>query len=254
MDLELGGKAVVVCGGATGIGRTCASAFGREGARVAILDWNADALAVAEDELRQEGVEVVTQVADVSNADAVEAGHARVIEAFGGIDIAFNNAGIISLSKAVEDTSEEDWDRVVGVNLKGVFLCMRAQVRHMRPRGAGVIVNTASAASFVGAPGTTPYTAAKHGVLGLTRTVALELATTGVRVNAVAPGTIATPLTGVLFDNDDPFADALVRKGHPIGRNGRQDEIADAVLWLASPRSSFALGSTLIVDGGFTAQ
>ena len=254
MDLELDGKSVVVCGGVTGIGRSCAVAFAREGARVALFDWNVDGLADAEAELRGFGVDVLTQRVDVSDSDSVEAGHAAVIEAFGGIDVGFNNAGIISPAKAIEDTLEEDWDRVVGVNLKGVFLCMRAQVRHMRPRRAGVIVNTASAAALVGAPGTTPYTAAKHGILGLTRTVALELATTGVRVNAVAPATVDTPLNSWLTEYEDPFADALVRQGQPIGRNARQDEVADAVLWLASARSTFVTGSTLVIDGGFTAQ
>lgn len=254
MDLELGGKSVVVCGGATGIGRACVVAFANEGARVAILDWNADALADAEIELRGLGAEVITHRVDVSDSRSVEAAHAAVIETFGGIDVGFNNAGIISPSKAVEDTSEDDWNRVIAVNLTGVFLCLRAQVRHMRPRRQGVIINTASAAALVGAPGTTPYTASKHAILGLTRTVALELATTGVRVNAVAPGTVETPLNSVLFDNEDPFADALVRKGQPIGRNARPSEIADAVLWLASARSTFVTGSTLVIDGAFTAQ
>ena len=254
MDLELEGKAVVVCGGATGIGRSCASAYAREGARVAILDWNAAALADAAAELTGFGVDVITEVVDVSDGASVDAAHARVIDTFGGIDIGFNNAGIITPAKAIEDTTEDDWHHVIAVNLTGVWLCVRAQVRHMRPRGRGVIVNTASAAALVGAPGTTPYTASKHGILGITRTVALELATTGVRVNSVAPGTVETPLNAVLFDNDDPFADALVRKGQPIGRNARPDEIADAVLWLSSARSTFVTGSTLVIDGGFTAQ
>ena len=255
MDLELDGKAVVVCGGATGIGRACAVAFARERARVAILDWNAERARRGRGRAASGlGADVVTHGVDVSDGESVEAAHRAVIDAFGGIDVGFNNAGIISPAKAIEDTSDEDWNRVIAVNLTGIFLCMRAQVRHMRPRGQGVIINTASAASLVGAPGTTPYTASKHGILGLTRTVALELATTGVRVNAVAPGTVETPLNSVLFDNDDPFADALVRKGQPIGRNARPDEIADAVLWLASPRSSFVTGSTLVIDGGFTAQ
>ena len=172
----------------------------------------------------------------------------------GSMVVAFNCAGIISPSKAIEDTTDEDWNRVIAVNLTGVFNCVRAQVRHMRPRNQGVIINTGSAVSFVGAPGTTPYTASKHAVLGLTRTVALELAGTGVRINAVAPGTVETPLNSVLFDNEDPFADALVRKGQPIGRNARPDEIADAVLWLASARSTFVTGSALVIDGAFTAQ
>lgn len=254
MDYELGGKSIAVCGGGTGIGRACAVAFAREGSRVAILDWNPEALADAERELLEIGGDVLTIQADVSDGQSVDAAHAAVIDAFGGIDVGFNNAGIISPAKAVEDTSDEDWNRVIAVNLTGVFLCVRAQVRHMRPRGHGVIINTASAAALVGAPGTTPYTASKHAILGITRTVALELATTGVRVNAVAPGTVETPLNSVLFDNEDPFADALVRKGQPIGRNARPEEIADAVLWLASSRSTFVTGSTLVIDGGFTAQ
>ena len=254
MDLELDGKAVVICGGARGIGRACAEAFAREGARLAIFDWDADGLADAASEIGALGAEVMTQQVDVSDGASVDAAHAHAIETFGGIDVGFNNAGIITPSKAIEDTTEQDWDSVVDVNLKGVWLCVRAQVRHMRPRGQGVIINMASAAALVGAPGTTPYTAAKHGVLGITRTVALELATTGVRINAVAPGTVETPLNSVLFDNDDPFADALVRQGQPIGRNAQPREIADAVLWLASARSTFVLGSTLVVDGGFTAQ
>jgi NAD(P)-dependent dehydrogenase (short-subunit alcohol dehydrogenase family) len=254
MDLELDGKAVVICGGARGIGRACAVAFAREGARIAIFDWDAEGLADAAAEIGALGAEVITDRVDVSDGRSVDAAHARVIESFGGIDVGFNNAGIITPSKAIEDTSEEDWDSVIAVNLKGIWLCVRAQVRHMRPRGQGVIINTASAASLVGAPGTTPYTAAKHGILGITRSVALELATTGVRINSVAPGTIDTPLNSVLFDNDDPFADALVRQGQPIGRNGQPREVADAVLWLASARSTFVLGSTLVVDGGFTAQ
>jgi NAD(P)-dependent dehydrogenase (short-subunit alcohol dehydrogenase family) len=254
MDLELDGKVVVICGGARGIGRACAAAFAREGARVAIFDWNEDELAGAAAEIGALGGEVITQRVDVSDGPSVDGAHARVIDELGRIDVGFNNAGIITPSKAIEDTTEQDWNSVIAVNLTGVWLCVRAQVRHMRPRGEGVIINMASAAALVGAPGTTPYTAAKHGVLGITRTVALELAATGVRVNAVAPGTVETPLNAVLFDNDDPFADALVRKGQPIGRNAQPREIADAVLWLASARSTFVQGSTLVIDGGFTAQ
>lgn len=254
MDLGLQGKVVVIAGGASGIGRECAEAFAAEGARIAIFDWDAEALAETAAAIGARGAEVITEQVDVSDARSVDAAHARVIESLGGFDVGFNNAAIITPSKAIEDTSEDEWDRVVAVNLKGVWLCVRAQVRHMRPRGTGVIVNMASAAALVGAPGTTPYTAAKHGVLGITRTVALELATTGVRVNAVAPGTVDTKLNTALFANEDPFAEALVRQGQPIGRNAHTSEIADAVLWLASERSTFVLGSTLVIDGGFTAQ
>jgi NAD(P)-dependent dehydrogenase (short-subunit alcohol dehydrogenase family) len=253
MDLELAGKSVVIAGGARGIGLACAEAFAREGARVAILDWSVDDLASAEESIRATGAEVLTRQVDVSDAAGVDAAHAEVIEAFGAIDVGFNNAGISSPFQPIEDTSEEDWDRVLDVNLKGIWLCVRAQVRHMKPRGRGSIVNTASNVAFVGAPGATPYVAAKHGIIGITRTVALELATTGVRINAVAPGAVRTTL-GKRPGSVDPFPDALIRQGLPIGRWGEPSEVADAVLWLASPRSGLVHGETLVVDGGFLAQ
>ncbi|HEY0106037.1 MAG TPA: SDR family NAD(P)-dependent oxidoreductase [Rhizomicrobium sp.] len=254
MDLELNGKSVVICGGARGIGFACAQAFAREGARVALFDWNAELLAEAEAALRDIGGEVLAQQVDVSNAEAVDAAHARVIETFGGIDVGFNNAGIGSPFRAIEDTAEADWDRVINVNLKGIWLCVRAQVRHMRPRNRGAIVNTASNVAFVGAPGATPYVAAKHGIVGITRTVALELAKTNVRINTIAPGAVKTPLGKSTGTFVDPFPDAQIRKGLPIGRFGEPSEVADAVLWLASPRASLALGETLVIDGGFIAQ
>ena len=254
MDLELDDKVVLITGGARGIGRSCVEAFREEGAKVAVLDRNAELLAETERAVTDLGAEVLTIETDVADARSVDAAHEQVIAHFGRIDVGFNNAGVITASRAIEDTSEDDWDRVIGVDLKGLWLCVRAQVRHMRPRDAGVIVNTASNVSFVGAPGATPYVAAKHGVLGITRTVALELAGTNVRINAVAPGTVTTPMAADLAGDFDPFASASIRQPLPIGRNGTTDEIADTVLWLASARSSFALGSTVIVDGGFTAQ
>lgn len=254
MDLELNGKAVLIAGGARGIGYACAEAFAREGARVAILDWNAEQLAEAEAALGGLGAEVLAVQVDVSDGEAVDAAHARVIETFGAIDVGFNNAGIGSPFRAIEDTSEEDWDKVIAVNLKGIWLCVRAQVRHMRPRGSGAIINTASNVAFAGAPGATPYVAAKHGIVGITRTVALELATTNVRINTIAPGAVKTTLGAGSRKFVDPFPDALIRKGLPIGRFGETSEIADAVLWLASPRASLAHGETLVIDGGFLAQ
>lgn len=257
MDLELDGKSVVISGGALGIGFACAEAFAREGARVAIFDWNAEALAEAGEALRKIGGDVLTQKVDVSNAEQVDAAHNHVIKTFGAIDVGFNNAGIGSAFKPIEETSEEDWDRVMDVNLKGIFLCVRAQVRHMKPRGKGSIVNTASNVAFAGSPGGTPYVATKHGIVGITRSVALELAKTGVRINAVAPGAVNTSIGKSIKRSGkfvDPFPDALIRKGLPIGRFGEPQEIADAVLWLASARATLALGETLVVDGGFLAQ
>jgi NAD(P)-dependent dehydrogenase (short-subunit alcohol dehydrogenase family) len=255
MDLELGGKSVLVSGGAKGIGFACAEAFAREGANVAILDWDAEALPEAEKAIKALGVKVLTQQVDVASSEAVDAAHAKVIEVFGAIDIGFNNAGVGSPFKAIEDTTDDDWMRVININLTGIFNCVRAQVRHMKPRNKGTIVNTASNVAFAGAPGATPYVATKHGIVGITRSVALELAPTNVRINCIAPGAIRTTLgkrTSSGFV--DPFPDALIRKGLPIGRWGEVQEIADAVLWLASPRAHLALGETLVMDGGFLAQ
>jgi NAD(P)-dependent dehydrogenase (short-subunit alcohol dehydrogenase family) len=151
---------------------------------------------------------------------------------------------------------ESDWDAVLSVNLKGVWLCMRAELRHMHARGAGVIVNTASAAGLVGTPGVAHYTASKWGVLGLTKSAALEYAPLGIRINAVAPGTVDTPMGDGFAEarKADPFADAIVRQPHPLQGIARPEQIADAILYLAGDRSSFATGSTLVIDGGFSAQ
>lgn len=254
MDLELAGKVVTVTGGASGIGRACVLAFAREGARVAVLDRDESSLSSIGSELRAMHADFRKWQVDVSDAAGVDRVFDEVVEHFGVLDISHNNAGVITRAQPVHEMREDDWDRVIDVNLKGLWLCMRAEVRHMVGRRRGVIVNTASAASLVGAPGTSPYVASKFGAIGLTKTIALEVADLGIRVNAVAPGTIDTPLNGELFDHPDPFATAIVRGLPPVGRFGLPEEIADAVLWLASPRSSFATGSTLVVDGGFTAQ
>lgn len=252
MDLGLDGKVVLVTGAASGIGRATALAFAAEGATVALVDRAEDGLRGAREEI---GERATIHVADVADSAAVDAAHDAVVAEHGRIDVAFNNAGVIEPVGWLHETPEASWDRVVAVNLKGVWLCMRAQLRHMYARRDGVIVNTSSAAGLVGAPGTSPYTTAKHGVIGLTRTAALEYATSGIRVNAVAPGTVETPMNASFASMaNDPFADAPVRHGHPNGRLARPEEIADAVLFLASERSTFATGSTLVVDGGYTAQ
>jgi NAD(P)-dependent dehydrogenase (short-subunit alcohol dehydrogenase family) len=253
MDLELDGRVVTITGGASGIGRACTLAFAREGARVAVLDRDESALAGISSELDALGADFRTWLVDVSDAAGVDGVFDDVVAQFGRLDVGFNNAGTITPSRIIHETAEEDWDRVIDVNLKGIWLCMRAQVRHMLARG-GVIVNTASAAGLVGSPGTSAYVASKFGVIGLTKAVASEVADRGIRVNAVAPGTIATPLNNTLFDQPDPFAHAIVRGLPPIGRQGKPEEIADAVLWLSSPRSSFATGAAFVVDGGFTGQ
>jgi NAD(P)-dependent dehydrogenase (short-subunit alcohol dehydrogenase family) len=253
MDLGLQGKVVVVTGGASGIGRATVQAFVEEGARVTALDRDPDALARLAQEL--EGIE--TRELDVTRAGEVDAAFDAIAEREGRIDVGVNNAGISRGLGWLHEVAESDWDAVLSVNLKGVWLCMRAELRHMYAQGAGVIVNTASAASLVGTPGVAQYAAAKWGVLGLTKSAALEYAPLGIRINAVAPGTVDTPM-GADFAVErqaDPFADALVRQPHPLQQGiARSEQVADAILYLAGDRSSFATGSTLVLDGGFSAQ
>jgi NAD(P)-dependent dehydrogenase (short-subunit alcohol dehydrogenase family) len=253
VDLGLTGKVVTITGGASGIGRAAVHAFVREGARVTALDRDRDGLARLAQEL--EGIE--TRELDVTRAAEVDAAFDAIAEREGRIDVGINNAGISRGLGWLHEVAERDWDAVLSVNLKGIWLCMRAELRHMHAQGAGVIVNTASAAGLVGTPGVAHYAASKFGVLGLTKSAALEYAPLGIRINAVAPGTIRTPM-GDHFGEErrtDPFADAIVRQEHPLAQGiGRADQIADALLYLASDRADFATGSTLVVDGGFTAQ
>jgi NAD(P)-dependent dehydrogenase (short-subunit alcohol dehydrogenase family) len=253
MDLGLRDRVVTITGGGSGIGRATAHAFAAEGARVTLLDRDRDALAQVARELDGVG----THELDVTSAADVDAAFDAIAAREGRIDVAVCNAGVSRGLAWLHEVDEADYDTVLGVNLKGVWLCMRAALRHMYAQKAGVIVNTASAASLVGTPGVAHYAASKFGVIGLTRSAALEYAPLGIRINAVAPGTIDTPM-GKGFARDrraDPFADAIVRGPHPLERRiGRPEEVADAIVYLASERSSFASGSTLVVDGAFTAQ
>jgi NAD(P)-dependent dehydrogenase (short-subunit alcohol dehydrogenase family) len=249
MDLGLEGKVVAVTGGASGIGRATALAFAAEGATVIALDRDADGLATLE------GVETAT--VDVAASDGMQRAVDDIVERHGRLDVAFNNAGISRRFGWFHEGAEDDYDQILGINLKGVWLSMRAELAHMYRQGHGVIVNTASTVSVTGGPGAGPYTASKHGVVGLTRSAALEYAPLGIRINAVAPGAVDSPMSAKQAEvnrGNDPFADALVRQGHPLGRHVRPDQIADAVLFLASERSTFSTGSVVLVDGGYTAQ
>jgi NAD(P)-dependent dehydrogenase (short-subunit alcohol dehydrogenase family) len=252
MDLGLKHKVVVVNGGASGIGRAAVEAFARLGAHVTALDRNPDTLA----RLAAEVDTVETRELDVASAADVDATIDAIAERHGRLDVAVNNAGISRGLGWLHATDESHWDAVIDVNLKGVWLCMRAELRHMYAQRSGVIVNTASAAGFRGGPGVAHYVASKHGVIGLTRTAALEYAPLGIRINAIAPGTVATAMSDSFAEErlEDPFADALVRQPHPLRPVATADEIADGILYLAGDLSTFATGSVLSVDGGFTAQ
>jgi NAD(P)-dependent dehydrogenase (short-subunit alcohol dehydrogenase family) len=252
VDLGLRDKVVVVTGGGSGIGRAAVEAFARLGARVTALDRDADRLARLAAEV--EGVE--TREVDVASAADVDAAIDAIAERHGRLDVGVNNAGISRGLGWLHATDEADWDAVLDVNLKGVWLCMRAELRHMYAQRSGVIVNTASAAGLAGGPGVAHYVASKHGVIGLTRTAALEYAPLGIRVNAIAPGTVDTAMSDSFLEErrEDPFADALVRQPHPLRPAATADEIADGILYLAGDLSTFTTGSILSVDGGFSAQ
>jgi NAD(P)-dependent dehydrogenase (short-subunit alcohol dehydrogenase family) len=255
MELGLADKVAVVTGAASGIGRATALAFAGEGARVVLVDWNQSAVGDVRDEIEGTGGEVVAVAADVSDAEQVEDATHRAIADFGRLDIAFNNAAITQGSTPMHETTEDFYDRLMAINLKGVWLGLRAQLRQMLDSGGGAIVNTASIAGVTGTPGLALYSAAKHAVIGLTRTAALEYAQQGIRVNAIAPGTTATPMVGdFIRESGDPGVMDSILDAHPAGRAGTPEEMASAVLWLASDRAGFVTGHTLFVDGGFTAQ
>lgn len=253
MDASMAGGVALVTGAASGIGRATAEAFAREGARVVVSDVAAGAGEAVAAAIRERGGQAVFAACDVSRPEQVEALVARTVEAFGRIDLAFNNAGVEGETAPTAECTEANWDRVIGINLKGVWLCMREEIPRMLAQGGGAIVNCSSVAGLVGFTGIAAYAASKHGLIGLTRTAALEYAARGIRVNAVCPGVIRTPMVE-RFTGGDPEAEARLVASEPIGRMGTPEEVAAAVLWLCSDAASFVTGHALAVDGGFAAR
>lgn len=246
-------KAVLITGGGGGIGRATALAFARAGARLVLGDLD---LAAAEETARQVaeiGGEAYALRCDVSHPDEAEALVRATVERLGRLDCAVNNAGIEASQEGVARLPIESWERTIAVNLSGVFYCMRAELAAMRTNG-GAIVNVASALGLVGFPGAAAYVAAKHGVIGLTRTAAIEYAARGIRINAVCPGFIETPMLDRVGVTTDPQRRAAVESLHPIGRLGRPEEVAGAILYLCSDAAAFVSGHALAVDGGYTAR
>ena len=249
----LDGKVALVTGGSSGIGRAAALAFAREGSRVVIADVLVEGSEETKRMIEQAGGEAIFVKADVSKARQVEALIKKAVEAFGRLDCAFNNAGVGGVRARTANHEEDDWDRIMNINLKGVWLCMKYEIQQMLEQGGGVIVNTASVAGLVGFDGTPAYVASKHGVVGLTKGAALEYAKSGIRVNAVCPGVIRTPMIDRTVSKLPHMAE-VYRTMHPIGRLGEPEEIAEAVIWLCSDAASFVTGHAMAVDGGLTAQ
>jgi NAD(P)-dependent dehydrogenase (short-subunit alcohol dehydrogenase family) len=243
----------LITGAASGIGRAAAGLFAARGAAVALGDVDAEAGEAVAAGLREAGHEALFVRCDVSRDDEVAALVAATLDMFGRLDQAFNNAGTEGTSAAITDLTDEQWSRTIAVNLTGVWRCMRHEIPAMRAGGGGAIVNNASIAGLVGFPLAGAYTASKHGVIGLTRAAALECADAGIRVNAVCPGIIDTPMITRATGGDADAAAALVA-GEPVGRMGTSEEIAEVAHWLCSPAAGFVTGIALPADGGWTAR
>jgi NAD(P)-dependent dehydrogenase (short-subunit alcohol dehydrogenase family) len=244
-------RSIIVTGAGGGMGRAASVLFAREGGRVLVADMNEKAAAQTAALIETEGGIAVPCTVDVRSASSVEKMVARAVEQFGRLDVAFNNAGIHLIHTPLCDVDEATWDRVMDTNLKGVFFCLKYEIAAMLATGGGAIVNTSSIGGVGAAPGLSAYIASKHGVVGLTRAAALDYISKGIRINAVLPGATNT---GMLADwLQDPSAVAQIRQHHPIGRWAEPEEIARAVLFLASDEASFVVGHPFLVDGGINA-
>jgi NAD(P)-dependent dehydrogenase (short-subunit alcohol dehydrogenase family) len=251
MNISFEGKVALVTGAASGLGLATAKAFAESGASVALADWNEDAVRGAADELTAQGHKAIAIRCDVADDAQVEAMVAQTVAAFGGLDAAYNNAGVQNVLAEIADTTREDYDRVMGINLRGEWSCMKFELQQMRKQGSGAIVNCSSLGGLVGGAERGIYHAAKHGVLGFTKSAALEYAARGIRINAICPGLIWTPMADQMVASGQGDALKAMEKSVPMGRVGRPEEIANAVLWLCSDAASYVTGQSISVDGGF---
>jgi len=249
----LTGKVALVSGAGSGIGRASAIAFAREGARVVVSDLSAEGGEETVRRIQEARGEARFVAADVSRPAEVEGLVQTTVESYGRLDCAHNNAGISGAAAATADCTEEDWDRILRVNLKGVWLCMKYELRQMLKQRRGAIVNASATAGLVGSRRSAAYAAAAHGVLGLTKTAALEYVDAGIRVNAICPGIIRTPMIEQ-FTRSNREIEAQFVARVPAGRMGTPEEIAEAVVWLCSDAASFVTGHALVADGGMVAQ
>jgi NAD(P)-dependent dehydrogenase (short-subunit alcohol dehydrogenase family) len=249
--LDFTGKVALVTGASSGMGLATAQAFAEAGAAVVLADVREELVNAEAQKLTAAGHKAIAVRCDVSDDAQVAAMVERTAAEFGRLDAAFNNAGVMARIAPTADSTREDWDRVIGINLRGVWSCMKYELRQMERQGSGAIVNNASVGALTGNPGIGSYIASKHGVVGLTRTAALEYIKHGIRVNAVNPGLIDTQVArDVVAGDEQAYED--IAKHVPIARAGKPEEIASAVLWLCSPAASYVVGHALTVDGGMT--
>jgi NAD(P)-dependent dehydrogenase (short-subunit alcohol dehydrogenase family) len=251
MSSSFKGKVAFVTGAGMGMGLATAEAFAEQGAAVVLADVNYNAVAAAVDRITAAGGQALALQCDVSDEAAVKAAVEKTVEVFGRLDAAFNNAGIQTPSADTADALSEEYDRTMAVNLRGVWNCMKYELQQMRRQGSGAIVNCSSLGGLVGLPNRAIYHAAKHGVIGLTKSSALEYAARGVRINAVCPGIIDTPMVAKMFEVGE-LKMSDVASVQPIGRLGRADEIASLVTFLCGPGSEFIIGQSIAIDGGYT--
>src|SRR5437588_3459099 len=253
MNLSFENKVALVTGAGSGMGLATAKAFAEAGAAVVLADIHENAVRSAAEELVSAGHKAIAVRCNVADEADVAAMIEQTVSTFGRLDAAYNNAGVQSPAVETADASGNEFDRVNAINLRGVWTCMKYELRQMREQGSGAIVNCSSLGGLVGLPGRAIYHASKHGVIGLTKSAALEYATRGIRINAVCPGVIETPMVAAMLASQ-PDAMKEIMRDQPIGRLGRAEEIAAAVIWLCSPGASFVIGHALAVDGGYTAH
>ncbi|MGL6197013.1 MAG: SDR family oxidoreductase [Thermoguttaceae bacterium] len=253
MQISFENQVALVTGAAQGMGLATSNAFAKAGATVILSDVNEREVIEASAKLKADGYKTFGVRCDVAKEDDVKNMVQQIVQQFGRLDFAFNNAGVQSPAKNITELTSDEYDRIMNINLRGVWLCMKYELLQMQKQQSGAIVNNSSLGGLVGLPGRAAYHASKHGVLGLTKSAALEFAIQNIRINAICPGTIDTPMVQAMFRAGDLSRDDLARL-QPIGRLGTAEEIAETVLWLCSPGAGFIIGQSIPIDGGYTIQ